>query len=140
MCVCVCVCVCVYVCVCVLVAQSCPTLRDPMDCSPPGSSVHGIPQARILERVAIPFSRGFPQTRDCTRLSCIAGRYFTVWATRIIHHRKRKTEQQQTQDAFNGPSEPQAGNFFPLPISALKGYASLSSGFLLDFAKIARRG
>ena len=42
----------------VLVAQSCPTLCDPMDCSPPGSSVHGILQARILEWVAIPFSRG----------------------------------------------------------------------------------
>ena len=42
----------------VLVAQSCPTLCDPMDCSLPGSSVHGILQARILERVAIPFSKG----------------------------------------------------------------------------------
>ena len=41
-----------------LVAQSCPTLCDPTDCSPPGSSVHGILQARILEWVAIPFSRG----------------------------------------------------------------------------------
>ena len=56
--ICVCVCLCVCVCVCVLVAQSCPTLCDPMDCSPPGSSVLGIPQARILEWVAIPFSRG----------------------------------------------------------------------------------
>ena len=44
------------VCVCVLVAQSCLTLCDPMDCSPPGSSVHGILQARILEWVAISFS------------------------------------------------------------------------------------
>ena len=51
-----CVCVCVCVCVC-LVTQSCPTLCDPMDCSPPGSSVHGILQARILEWVPIPFSR-----------------------------------------------------------------------------------
>ena len=42
----------------VLVAQSCPTLCDPMDCNPPGSSVHGIVQARILEWVATPFSRG----------------------------------------------------------------------------------
>ena len=40
------------------VAQSCPTLCDPVDCSPPGSSVHGIPQARVLEWVAISFSRG----------------------------------------------------------------------------------
>jgi len=43
----------------VLVTQSCPTLCDPMDCSPPGSSVHGILQARTLEWVAILFSRGF---------------------------------------------------------------------------------
>ena len=41
-----------------LIAQSCPTLWDPMDCSPPGSSVRGISHARILERVAMPFSRG----------------------------------------------------------------------------------
>ena len=47
------VCVCVCVCVCVLVAQSCLTLRDPMDYSPPGSSIHGLLQARILEWVAI---------------------------------------------------------------------------------------
>ena len=46
-----------YVLVCAKSLQSCPTLREPMDCSPPGSSVHGILQARILERVAISFSR-----------------------------------------------------------------------------------
>ena len=74
-----------------LVAQSCLTLCNPMDCSPLGSSVHGIPQARILEQVAIPFSRGFLRPRDCTWLSCIAGRYFTVWATKVIHHRRRKS-------------------------------------------------
>ena len=43
----------------VTVAQSCPSLCDPVDCSPPGSSVHGIPQARVLEWAAIPFSRGY---------------------------------------------------------------------------------
>ena len=52
------------VCVCVLVAQSCLTLCNTMDCSPPGSSVHGILQAGILEWVAIPFSRGSPQPRE----------------------------------------------------------------------------
>ena len=50
---------------------------DPTDCSSPGSSVHKISQARILERVAIPFSRGSSQTRDRTQVSCIAGRFFT---------------------------------------------------------------
>ena len=60
----------------VLVAQLCPTLCDPMDCSPPGSSIHGILQARILEWVAIPFSRGSSQPKDLTQVSCISGRYF----------------------------------------------------------------
>ena len=57
----------------VLVAQSCPTLFDPMDCSPPGSSVQGILQARILEWVAISFSGGSSQPRDQTQVSHIAG-------------------------------------------------------------------
>ena len=65
-----------------LVTQSCPTPCDPMDCSPPSSSVHGILQARILEEAAIPFSRGLSQPRDQTRVSCIASRFLTVWATR----------------------------------------------------------
>ena len=65
----------------VLVTQSCPTLCDPMDCSMPGSSVHGILQA-ILEWVAIPFSRGSSWLRNWIQVSCIAGRLFTVWATR----------------------------------------------------------
>ena len=64
------------------VAQSCPTLCDPMDCSLPGSSVHGIFQARILEWVAISFSRGSSWPRDRTQVSGIVGRCFTVWPTR----------------------------------------------------------
>ena len=62
----------------VLVAQSCLTLCNPLDYSPPGSSVHEILQARILERVAIPFSKGSSQPRDQTEVSCIAGRFFTI--------------------------------------------------------------
>ena len=58
-------------CVCVLVAQSFPTLCDSMHCSLPGSSAHGILQARILEWVAIPFARGSSQPRDQTQVSCI---------------------------------------------------------------------
>ena len=64
------------------VAQSCPTLCDSMDCSPPGSSVHGLLRARILEWVAISFSRGSSWPRDWTGVSCIAGRFFNVWATK----------------------------------------------------------
>ena len=62
-----------------LVTQSCLTL---LDCSPPGSSVHGILQARILERVAILFFKASSQPRDWTYVSCIAGRFFTIWAIR----------------------------------------------------------
>ena len=63
------------------VAQLCPTLCDPMDSNLPGSAVHGILQARILERAAISFSRGSSQPRDRTQVSCTVDRCFTVWAT-----------------------------------------------------------
>ena len=65
-----------------LVSQSRLTLCDPIFCSLPGSSVYGILQARILEWVAIPFSRGSSQPRGWIQVSCIAGRFFTVCATR----------------------------------------------------------
>ena len=68
----------------VLVTQSCPTLCDPMDCSLSGSSVHGSLQARILEWVAIPFSRESSWPRDQTRVFSIVGRFFTIWATREV--------------------------------------------------------
>ena len=72
------------------VAQSCPTLFDPMDCSLPGSSIHGIFQARVLEWAAISFSRRSSQPRDWTQVSHIVGRRFTVWATReVIWNLKR---------------------------------------------------
>ena len=64
------------------VARSCPTLCYPMDCSIPGSSVHGIFQAVILEWIAISFSNGSSWPRDWTRVSHIAGRCFNLWATR----------------------------------------------------------
>ena len=64
------------------VAQSCPILCDPVDCSPSSSSVHGILQARILVWVAISFSRGCSRPRDQTQVSCIAGRRFILWATK----------------------------------------------------------
>ena len=65
-----------------VVAQSCLTAGNPTDCSPPGSSVHGILQARVLEWVAIPFSKGSSHPRDGTWASCTAGRFFTAWATK----------------------------------------------------------
>ena len=64
------------------VTQSCPTLCNSMDGNLPGSMVHGIFQARILEWAAISLSRGSSQPRDRTWVSCIAGRRITIWATR----------------------------------------------------------
>ena len=64
------------------VAQSCLTLCDPMDCSLSGSSVYGIFQARVLEWIAISFSRESSRSRNRTPVSHIAGRRFTIWATR----------------------------------------------------------
>ena len=74
---------------CVLVSQSCLTLNDPMDCSLPGSSVHGILQARRREWVVMPSSKGSSWPRDGTSIyfvSCIVGRFFTIWATREVQH------------------------------------------------------
>ena len=66
------------ICVCVLVTQLCLTLCDPMDCSSPGSSVLRIFQGRILEWVAIPFSKGSSLPRDQTQVSHIASRLFSI--------------------------------------------------------------
>ena len=70
---------------------SCVWLCDPMDCSPPCSSVHGISQARILEWVAYSFSSRSSQPRNWTRVSCIAGGFFNNWAMNLTNSRK-KTE------------------------------------------------
>ena len=80
-------------------AQSCLTLCNPMDCSLPDSSVQGI-QARILEWVAIPFSRGIFPTRDQIHVSHIAGGFFTIWTTKQCRQ-PLKTE----KDKKNSPLE-----------------------------------
>ena len=69
-------------CCCCSVAKLCPTLCNPMDCSPPGFSVCRIFQARIPERVAIPFSRGSSRSRDWTHFSYIGRRILYHWASR----------------------------------------------------------
>ena len=82
----------------VLVTQSCPTLCDPMDCSPPGFSIHGILQERILEWIAIPFSRESSWPRDWTQVFCIASRFFAVWATREAQSVKSWTSKPNLYD------------------------------------------
>ena len=69
----------------VKVTQWCPTLWDPMDCSPPGFAAHGILQARIPEWISIPFSRDSSWPGDGAQVSCVVGRVFTIWATREAH-------------------------------------------------------
>ena len=73
------------------VAQSCPTLCDPVDCSPPGSSVHGILQAGILEWVAISFSRASSRPRDRTQVSRIAGRRFNLLFVQLCPNFRQTT-------------------------------------------------
>ena len=70
--------------------QSCPTLCHSTDYSLPGSSVHRILQVKILEWVAMPSTRGSSWPRDRTQVSHIAGRFFTIWATRETHLKCRK--------------------------------------------------
>ena len=68
----------------VRVAHSCPTPCNPLDCSPPGSSIHDVFQARMVERLAISYFRGSSSPRDQTQVSSIVGRFFTIWATREV--------------------------------------------------------
>ena len=79
-------CVCVCVCVCVWVTQSYPSLCNPMGCSLPGSSVDGLLQARIMEWIAIPFSRDSDWPRNQAQVSCNVGGLFTIWATRALSY------------------------------------------------------
>ena len=99
----------------VLVAQSCLTLCNPMDCSPPGSSVHGILQARILESAAIPFSRGSSRPRDQTQVSHIAGRFFTTRA------HQRSLQSLLVVSIINSMLQAQTGNFVRCPWNSALG-------------------
>ena len=70
-----------YACVHAKLLQSCPSLYDPMNCSPPGSSVHGILQARVMECFGMLSSSGSSQSRCQTLVSCISGKFFTISTT-----------------------------------------------------------
>ena len=77
------------------VAQLCPTLCDPMKCNLPGFSIQGIFQARVLEWVAISFSRGSSRPRGWTQVSCIVGRSFYPLSHQRSHHNKNKLKMDQ---------------------------------------------
>ena len=92
--------------------QSCPTLCDPMDYSPPGFSVHGIFQARILERVVMPSARGSSWPRDWSHISCvscIADRFFTHWAIREAHGGDIQRQIVEAPEFLDGVSKEQLG-------------------------------
>ena len=100
-----------------LVTQSCLTLCNLLDYSPPGSSVHWILQTRILEWVATSFYRGASWPRDQTQISCIAGRFFTVWATRAALPGRL-----QSTDSVSAEAHPQkTGNMCHLQDGAKTG-------------------
>ena len=98
-----------------LVTQSCPILCNPMDCSPPGSSVHEIVQARLPEWVAIPFSRGSSWSRDQTQVSHSAGRFYCCSDNNL------STVQETLQGLIPGSETfPGEGNGYPLQYSCLE--------------------
>ena len=100
--------------------QSCPPLCNPIDGSPPGSSVHGILQARILEWVAIPFSRRFSQARDRTQVSC-TGRWILYHLSHEgIQHYKVNTNRKVTQvKKWSVVTNPRGSLACPLPTTPL---------------------
>ena len=115
-----------------LVAQSCPTLCDPMDCSLPGSSVHGIFQGRILEWVDIPFSGGTSQHRDRTWVSHIDVRFFTIWATREAWkppYGKLNTEGTSSQHCSHPTCFCLRAQFSNMPASLSPHWSIRDSGF-----------
>ena len=110
-----------------LLAQLCPAHCDYRDCSLPGSSVHGILQARILEWNAMPSSRGSSQPREGAQVSHIAGRFFTIWTTLVSEDfpggSDRKAPAYNAGDPSSIPGlgrSPGEGNGNPLQYSCLE--------------------
>ena len=123
-----------------LVAQSCPTLCDSMDCSPPGSSVHGILQARILEWAAIPFSRRSSPPRDQTPVSCIGRRilYLLSLQESMCQQRCKRVGvvgggQATPEEAVSGcafPHHSVGSSLFLCHVQGLRSKGGLTRGFI----------
>ena len=130
--------------VCMLVAQSCLTFCDPMDCSPPDLSVHGLLQARILEWVVIPFSTGSSQPRDQTWVSRIGSGSFTIWATKeapIKWNSNKDVEHQGWEKLpqlliFLWVQKPQEGDGLYLTVWSLKKHGYSNKGLPRGFSGI----
>ena len=113
----------------VFVAQLCQAVCDPMDCSLPGSSIYGTLQAGILEWVAILFSRGSSQPRDCTWVFWTTDIFFTIWATREAQRSEIKSSVKRTCSVSESYYRAQEG---PMPPSGL--LESIIPPFLLLFS------
>ena len=118
-----------------LVTKSCPALCDAADCSLPGSSVHGILQARILEWVAISFSRGSSRPRNRTRVTCIAGGFFADWAMREAHDMSRLTKFLR---ALRAPEWSSPGALHPLSPKASVSTTSCAMGHLASTRRLLK--
>ena len=116
------------------VAQSRPSLWDPMDWVLPGSSVHGIFQAIVLEWIAISFSRASSWPRDQTQVSRIVGRHFTVWATRELSKGYWKNG---TIDLFNARL-PQTFNLKKNAVSAKNNKTKYAYTYFYDHLRITK--
>ena len=114
----------------VLVIQSFPNLCDPMDCSTPGSSVYEIFKARILECTAIPFSRGSFGPRDQIWVSCTAGGFFAIWATRKISIIVLQIVRKHLTRGFLCAILDLAGTLWPLLIPDYSGITRRGTPFL----------
>ena len=109
---------------CGWVAQLCPTLCNHLDCSPPGSSVNLILQARILDWIAMPSSRGSSQPREWTQVSCITGGFFTIWAT-------REAQESQSGKPMSSPEDSLPSELSEKPKNTEVGSLSLLQGIFL---------
>ena len=101
-----------------------------MDCRPPGSSVRGILQAKILEWIAIPSSRGSSQSRNRTEVSRIAGRFFTIWATREALLKHNWTQEFKMKEC--GPEQIYVSGLYYVLFQILKHCFAWSSHFELE--------
>ena len=113
---------------CYLVAQLCLILYDPMDCSSPGSSVHWVSQARILEWVAISFSMGSSRPRDWTHISCTGRWLLYHWATRAAQMQvniDENSKEMSLRHSFRASSRESS------PVDTLVSYKCLILDFLL---------
>ena len=120
---------------CLLVAQSYPTLCNPMDCSPPGSSVHGFSKQEYW-RVAMRSSRRCSRPRNPTWVSCIAGGFFTIWVTReflwTVTYQDLLSmgffkQEYQSGLPFPNPGDLPNPGMEPVPLA----YSALPGGFLI---------